>query len=133
MNHCDTCGKLIASGTSETQCRACRAEARAAAHALAVEYTAPTEVEETPEQAEIEPPPCVRCRKNAAMADSHFCLGCQLELVSSLGDAAEELFRTPPAPDPDVSSPASLMHDLEEKRQRTATSHMRLVGGTKLR
>ena len=133
MIHCNNCGKLIASGTGETQCRACRAEARAAAHALAVEYTAPIEIEEIPVEATIEAPPCVRCRKNAAMADSHFCLGCQLELVSSLGDAAEELFRTPPAPDPHVSSPASLMHDLEEKRQRTATSHMRLVGGTKLR
>ena len=133
MIHCDTCGKLIASGTGETQCRACRVEARAAAHALAIEYIAPVEEQENPEPDVIEAPPCVRCRKNAAMADSHFCLGCQLELVSSLGDAAEELFRTPPAPEPDVSSPASLMHELEEKRQRTATSHMRLVGGTKLR
>lgn len=129
MIHCDTCGKLMASGTGENLCRACRDEARA----LAITYTAPTEVEELPVEVSIETPPCVRCRKNAAMADSHFCLGCQLELVSSLGDTAEELFRTAPALDPDVSSPASLMHDLEEKRQRTATSHMRLVGGTRLR
>lgn len=133
MTNCETCGKLMASGTGETQCHACRAEARAAAHAQTVADTAAVEVPESPEPEVIEAPPCVRCRKNAAMVDSHFCLGCQLELVSSLGDAAEELFRTPPAPEPDVSSPASLMHDLEEKRQRTATSHMRLVGGTKLR
>lgn len=133
MIQCEICGKLMASGTGETQCRACRAETRAAAHALAIEFAAPTGIEEVLSPVTIEAPPCVRCRKNAAMADSHFCLACQLELVSSLGDAAEELFRTPPAPDPDVSSPASLMHDLEEKRQRTATSHMRLVGGSKLR
>jgi hypothetical protein len=56
-----------------------------------------------------------------------------LELVNSLGDAAEELFRTPPPPLPPISSPASLMRDVEEKRQRTATSHMNVVGGTRLR
>lgn len=133
MINCDTCGKLIASGTGESMCRACRTEARAAAHALAVEYAAPVELEEVPMEAVDEAPPCVRCRKNVTMADSHFCLGCQLELVSSLGDAAEEIFRTPPIIEPDVSSTVSLIHDLEEKRQRTATSHMRLVGGTKLR
>lgn len=132
MNHCDTCGKLIASGMGESQCRACRTEARAAAHALAAGYAAAAEA--LPEtQSVMEAPPCVRCRKHAAMEDSHFCLGCQLELVSALGDAAEELFRTPPPPLPPVSSPASLMHDLEGKRQRTATSHMSVVGGVRLR
>lgn len=133
MIHCDTCGKLIASGTGETQCRACRVEFLAADPVGAVEYVDDSGDLEIPISPEVEELPCVRCRKNTAMVDSHFCLVCQLELVSSLGDAAEELFRTPPAPDPEVSSPASLMHDLEEKRQRTATSHMRLVGGTKLR
>jgi hypothetical protein len=132
MTNCDTCGKLMASGTGELQCRACRAEARAAAKALAVEYAVAVEAEpEVP--VVIEAPPCVRCRKHDAMEDSHFCLGCQLELVNSLGDAAEELFRTPPPPLPPISSPASLMRDVEEKRQRTATSHMNVVGGTRLR
>lgn len=135
MTHCQSCGKLIASGTGELQCRTCRAETRAAVKALADGYIAAAAVE-TPEitpVAPLVPPPCVRCLKHAAMEESHFCLTCQLELVSSLGDAAEELFRTPPPPLPPVSSPASLMHDLEAKRMRTATSHMRVVGGTKLR
>lgn len=134
MIQCQTCGKLMASGTGELQCRTCRAEAIATAKALAVEYKiSATHQTEIDAPTEIAPPLCVRCRKRDAMDDSHFCLGCQLELVNSLGDAAEELFRTPPPPLPPVSSPASLMHDLEEKRQRTATSHMRVVGGTKLR
>lgn len=133
MVQCETCGKLMASGTGETQCRACRTEARAAAQALALQTAAPTAGPESPAPVPTEEAPCVRCGKKDAMVDSHFCLGCQLELVSALGDAAEELFRTPPVPDHDVSSTVSLMHDLEEKRQRTATSHMRLVGGVKLR
>lgn len=132
MTNCQTCGKLMASGTGELECRTCRAEARRMAAALAASPL-PT-VEPEPEvPVLIEAPPCVRCRKRDAMEDSHFCLGCQLELVNSLGDAAEELFRTPPPPLPPVSSSASLMHDLEEKRRRTATSHMNVVGGTKLR
>ena len=132
MTNCQTCGKLMASGTGELECRACRAEARAAAIALAAVDAPPVEPE-AEVQVIIEAPPCVRCRKHSAMDDSHFCLGCQLELVNSLGDAAEELFRTPPPPLPPISSPASLMRDLEEKRQRTATSHMSVVGGTRLR
>lgn len=132
MTNCDTCGKLMASGTGESQCRACRAESRAAAKALAADYAAAVE-SEPEEPVVIEAPPCVRCRKYDAMEESHFCLRCQLELVSSLGDAAEELFRTPPPPLPPISSPASLMRDVEEKRQRTATSHMSVVGGTRLR
>ncbi len=130
MTNCQTCGKLMASGTGELLCRACRAEA----NALANSHNAAPIPEPEPEvQVIIEAPPCVRCRKHDAMEDSHFCLGCQLELVNSLGDAAEELFRTPPPPLPPVSSPVTLMRDVEEKRQRTATSHMNVVGGTRLR
>jgi hypothetical protein len=133
MNHCGKCGKLMASGTGEPLCRACREEASASADALMIEQIDDSGDLEIPVQFEVEVLSCVRCGKHPAVFDSHFCAGCKLALVNALGDAAEELFRTPPAPDPDVSSPASLMHDLEGKRQRTATSHMRLVGGTKLR
>lgn len=123
MTSCESCGKLIASGTGERLCRACRAENLAVPPAM-----------QTPATAEVGEVPCVRCRRHIAMEDSHFCLGCQLELVNALGDAAEELFRTPPpAPLPMVSSTVSLMHDLEEKRDRTATSHIRVVGAVKIK
>lgn len=137
MTNCHVCGKLIASGTAESMCRACRMAARASAEEIARSYVQviAEEQEMAPQPiAEPELPRCVRCRRHEAIPDSHFCVGCQLELVNSLGDAAEELFRTPPPPPlPPVASTVSLMHDLDEKRQRTATSHMRVVGGTKLR
>lgn len=137
MTNCHVCGKLIASGTAESMCRTCRMEARASATDIAREYASAIadalELEPQP-IAEPELPRCVRCRKHEVIPDSHFCVGCQLELVNSLGDAAEELFRTPPPPPlPPVASTVSLMQDLDEKRQRTATSHIRVVGGTKLR
>jgi len=136
MTQCELCGKLIASGTAESLCRTCRAAARETAREVAREYLAP-EPEAPPvetDAVDAEAPRCVRCRKHDAMPDSHFCVGCQLELVHALGDAAEELFRTPPPPPPPpVASPVSLMKDLEEKRMRTATSHMRVVGGVKIK
>jgi len=55
-------------------------------------------------------------------------------LVAALGEAAEEVFRHPPAPPaPPVASPASLMSDLEDKRERTATSHIRVVGAARIK
>lgn len=130
MTSCQSCGKLIASGTAEHLCRACRD----ALHGRKRETPAP----------KLEPPLdaaqgpdlelCVRCRRYPILADSEFCLSCNLELVASLGDAAEEVFRHPPEPPkPPVASPASLMSDIDEKRDRTATSHMRMVGGARLK
>lgn len=132
MTSCHSCGKLIASGTGEQMCRACRMAAR--------EATQPPAAVPEPASGAPSPAPepevdlCVRCRSHPALADSDFCLACNLELVAALGDAAEEVFRHPPAPpEPPVASPASLMSDLEDKRDRTATSHMRVVGGVRIK
>lgn len=136
MTSCQSCGKLIASGTGETLCRACRTEAREAAETAAAPPPAAGPMPEIEVSAaeEVDPRACVRCRKRHAMEDSDFCVGCQLELISALGDAAEEIFRTPPPPPlPPVASPTSLMNDLEEKRERTATSRIRVVGAAKIK
>ena len=91
-------------------------------------------VEGIPDDAVFRDEPCVRCRKHAAMIDSEFCLACQLELVSLRGDAAHELFLVPPQPPkPPVSSSVSLMSDIDDKRERTATSHIRVAGATKIK
>ena len=134
MTNCQSCGKLIASGTAELLCRACRAAARASEEASRTEVPAsapePVTAPSTPPREAV----CVRCRRHPSIDDSAFCLGCNLELVAALGDAAEEVFREPPAPPaPSVSSPASLMSDLEEKRDRTATSRIRVVGGVRIK
>lgn len=133
MTSCQRCGKLIASGTAERLCFQCRQEQRR------VERPAP----EPPRAALDEPAPelvigtepelCVRCGRHPTITDSEFCLGCQLELVATLGEAAGEVFRTPPAPAPPVASTVSLMRDLEEKRERTATSHIRVVGAVRVK
>lgn len=136
MIRCDTCGKLIDASKGVTTCRACRD----AAMIQASEDAPPTEEEEREAEGEelVNPllgdRPCARCRKNQAMVDSEFCLTCQLELLSILGDAAHDLTKVPPPPPkPPVSSSVSLMRDLEDKRERTATSHLRIVGATKLK
>lgn len=127
MISCHVCGKLIASGTGEIACRACRM----AALNEAVESQEEVPVTEVDQQPEVYPPEkCVRCRRNEAMEDSEFCVGCQLELVSALGDAAEAIFRIPPQPLP---SPVSLRSELEEKRERTGTRRLRVVGAAKIK
>ena len=134
MTSCEVCGKFIASGTGELLCRACRTEARAESSTPPSAPEAPAEREGERVAAIVAPDLCVRCRRHPSIVDSEFCLGCHLELIAALGDAAEEVFRHPPAaPAPPVASPASLMSDLEDKRDRTATSHMRVVGGVRLK
>lgn len=135
MTSCESCGKLIASGTGETLCRACREAARAAAQSP----DAGPPVEKVQDAAAVAITPfddsmCVRCRRHPTLVDTDFCLGCYLELVASLGDAAEEVFREPPVPpEPPVASVTSLMSDIEAKRERTATSHLDVVGGVKIK
>lgn len=130
MEHCETCGKLIDPSLGETQCRACR---EAEMHSEAV---VPQEESLQPEEVDVleGSEPCVRCRKHLAMVDSEFCLACQLELLSLLGDAAHELFQAPPPPPkPPVTSAVSLMNDIDKKRDRTPTSSIRVVGGVKIK
>lgn len=139
MDHCETCGKLIQQG--EGQCYACRRNPESRperARDMTTPVVArPVDAREVPATAEDDvyrKEPCVRCRKHAAMVDSDFCLSCQLELLSLLGEAAHELFQTPaPPPKPPVSSSVSLMNDVDGKRDRTATSRIRVVGGAKLK
>ena len=136
MIHCDVCGKLIDASKGVTTCRSCRD----AAVPQVSEKPAPPEEDKKPVNADEEVDylagagPCIRCRKNRAMVDSEFCLTCQLELLSILNDAAEDITKAPPPPPkPPVSSAVSLMRDVEDKRERTATSHIRIVGATKLK
>lgn len=137
MIRCDSCGKLIDASKGVTTCRACRD----AALVQVSEESPPSDGAEQAKgerEASVDPlvgeSPCARCRKNRAMVDSEFCLTCQLELLSILGDAAHDLTKAPPPPPkPPVSSSVSLMNDLESKRERTATSHLRIVGATKLK
>ena len=132
MVQCESCGKLIDASGGDTLCRACRGEA--APEVVAPPASVPAEKIADDGDEPLRKEPCVRCRKHLAMVDSEFCLGCQLELLSLLGDAAHELFQAPPPPPkPKVSSSVSLMSDIEEKRDRTATSHIRVVGGVKLK
>lgn len=131
MTSCQACGKLIASGTGEELCRACRLAKQAAEQPAAPPPTSEPAAESPPEERELL---CVRCRRHAAIDDSEFCLGCHLELIAALGEAAEEVFRTPPAPPaPPVSSAVSLMSDVADKRDRTATSRIRVAGGVKIK
>ena len=139
MNHCEICGKLIDAYGGESQCLACRKDSASsplkASGGDAVAPAAPVqEAIEVDEPALYSDVPCIRCRKHNALLESEFCLGCQLELLSLLGDAAHEIFQKPPPPKkPPVASAVSLMNDLEEKRERTATSHIRVVGASKLK
>jgi hypothetical protein len=133
MVQCERCGKLIDATADTTRCRTCRDEEDASEVVTPPRPAPPKE----PVVSDDEPfgkEPCVRCRKHLAMVDSEFCLACQLELLSLLGDAAHELFNTPPPPPkPKVSSSVSLMSEIEDKRSRTATSHIRVVGGAKIK
>ena len=132
MEHCEVCGKLIQRG--EGRCFSCRRQ-DGAAFEQPVEPPVDVKVARTTyDEDPYEDVPCVRCRKHLAIKDSEFCLACQLELLSVLGDAAHEIFQVaPPPPRPPIASSASLMTDLEEKRARTATSRIRVVGGAKLK
>ena len=133
MVQCERCGKLIDESGDSTQCLACRRE-EVSTEDVAPSTAAPAKEPVAKDDEPLGKEPCVRCRKHLAMVDSEFCLACQLELLSLLGDAAHELFNTPPPPPkPKVSSSVSLMSDIEEKRDRTATSHIRVVGGVKLK
>ncbi len=134
MEQCKTCGKLMDASRGQTQCYACRAAE--AASDEAPERDRASLPDEQPDEIDYlaGAEPCVRCRKHLAMVDSEFCLACQLELLSLLGDAAHELFQTPPPPPkPPVSSAVSLMNDVEGKRDRTPTSRVRVVGGVKIK
>ncbi len=139
MQNCETCGRLISAPRGVTQCLACRQAARAPKPEVLPETPLVSE-RDIPDKAAPEEisykrdESCVRCRKHHAMVDSEFCLACQLELLSLLGDAAHDMFQTPqPPPKPPVSSAVSLMNDVEEKRDRTATSRIRVVGAAKLK
>lgn len=136
MEHCDLCGKLIQIG--EGRCRACRREAELSSDAKSSPKSEPREAVPAPEPDDADDPYqdelCVRCRKHYAIKESDFCLACQLELLSMLGGAAHELFQeAPPPPKPPIASPASLMSDLDAKRERTATSRINVVGGVKIK
>lgn len=111
------------SDAGEPECRACLA-------GIDAPDEAPPEFEGegTPEEA-----PCDHCRKRPRIEGSHLCVGCQLELAYALSNAGDELSHTPPRPLPSVSSPMTLLNDLEEKRARVAPSDVIVVGGVKSR
>jgi len=133
MENCESCGKLIERGVR--LCRACKEKAAGRGKAPALRRVPPPETPAPPPEADdvFQDVPCVRCRKHRAMRDSEFCLACQLELLSLLGEAAQEIFLVPPEPELPVASTVSLMSDLEEKRNRTATSRIRVVGAVKIK
>jgi hypothetical protein len=138
MEHCDHCGKLIQAG--EIRCRACRVELPLDPEdgALPPDAAVPDVRNVVAGDRGTEDPyrdePCVRCRKHPAIRESEFCLACQLEMLSLLGEAAHDVFQVAPAPPkPPIASPASLLSDLEEKRDRTATSRIRVVGASKIK
>lgn len=122
MKHCNTCGKLMDSHSRDDECHACRAERDALAGI--------PQPEPSPEPEEM---PCEHCRKHPRIEGSDLCVGCQLELAYTLSHASHELSHTPPRPLPSVSSPMSLLNDLEEKRDRVAPSDVIIVGGVKSR
>lgn len=73
-------------------------------------------------------PVCVRCRMRPPMDDNDFCVYCQLDLYRTLGDAANDLFNRMEILEPEPEGPASVISAYEEKRRRTATSHINPSG-----
>jgi hypothetical protein len=73
-------------------------------------------------------PACVRCQTRPPMADNDLCVYCQLDLYRTLGDAAEDLFDRMEVLEPESTGPASVISAYEQKRRRTATSHINPSG-----
>lgn len=74
-------------------------------------------------------PACVRCQTRPPMTDNDLCVYCQLDLYRTLGDAAEDLFDRMEVLEPESTGPASVISAYEQKRRRTATSHINPSGG----
>lgn len=78
-------------------------------------------------------PRCTRCNLRPQNGNAQFCLICQTELNANLGEASAELF---PPMEP-LTERRQLIGDVltayEEKRARTPTSHINLVGGVPLK
>ncbi len=78
-------------------------------------------------------PRCVRCSIRPRNGNAQFCLACQMELNANLGLASNELFR----PLEPVAGGGAYATDVliayEEKRMRTPTSRINLVGGVMLK
>ena len=78
-------------------------------------------------------PRCARCNTRPRNGNAQFCLACQIELNANLGSASHALL-TPfePVEDGGVYATDILMA-YEEKRRRTPTSHINMVGGVMLK
>ena len=71
---------------------------------------------------------CVRCQKRRTLPDSEFCLYCKVELYSAFGDASADLFQRLELVESEPGEATSVISALEQKRARTASSRINLVG-----
>ena len=76
---------------------------------------------------------CVRCGRHEAMEASDFCINCKVDLFRSFGEASHELFTDMASLGQRTGSLGNTMSTLEQKRSRTATSRINVVGARPLK
>ena len=86
LARCRECGKLISLRPGIELCAECQLEAGLAA-------ADGTQPQDGVPFANLQPETtCTRFKMRPSLEESEFCLDCQIELVSDLGDQAKELF-----------------------------------------
>ena len=127
---CEECGKLFRLVPGRKCCSACMQEM-----GLAPPVVQEAPFEHSRQETEEEPsgPPCVRCRLRPIVEDTEFCLYCHIDLYSSLGEAASGLFQRVEVIEEAKDMAPNIMATLEDKRARTATSRINVVGARRLK
>lgn len=128
---CEECGRLFRLQPGRKWCSACMLEKGLEAPSEPV--AEPARLTQEEEEASPEPP-CVRCRIRPAVEETEFCLYCHIDLYSALGDAASGLFqRVEVLEEEEKETSLNVLSILEDKRARTATSRINVVGARRVK
>ena len=154
MRRCKECNKLFRAISTETRCHECRGEEvpsasldaklDATVEALAFDIAQLTGIHQSvlienlqggmPPHEDLSPEDtCEHCSRKRKLANSDLCLNCRLELLHDVNGAAKAVHKDLLKHQVKQNTIASLRQTLEEKRARTATSHINLVAAKKLK
>ena len=143
ITHCRACGKIIHAAPGRRLCHACAGDLDNTNHAPAPEVEAlrhrakqeelilavhhRQQVERGEDPNKLTTALCIRCHKKPPMAESQFCLPCQVALHAEVREAAEEAEDSMQNARRHQIKSHRIDRALEEKRERTGSKRVKIA------